>query len=94
MTKSFGNKLVDEGFEITLYAPGLDIEDIEVHSYSSKLTIFIPANDLFEEYTVERTFNELWDVPNTKATLDRGVLKILVPYHAAKKPKRIEINKT
>ena len=92
MNKSFGCKLIDGGFEITLYAPGLDLDQIEINAYSSKLTVFIPANDLFEEYTVERTFTEIWDVPNTKATLDRGVLVITVPFHETKKPKRIDIS--
>ena len=92
MEKSFGNKLTDAGFEITLYAPGLDLDQIEIHAYSSKLTVFIPETDLFEEYKVERTFLDIWDVPNTKATLDRGVLKILVPYNESKKPKRIDIS--
>jgi HSP20 family molecular chaperone IbpA len=93
MEKSFGNKLVDDGFEITLYAPGLDLDQIEINAYSSKLTVFIPATELFEEYNVERLFLDIWDVPNTKAILDRGILKILVPYNESKKPKRIDITK-
>ena len=92
MEKSFGNKLTDKGFEITLQAPGLDLDQIEINAYSSKLTIFIPATELFHEYEAERLFNDIWDVPNTKATLDRGVLYILVPYHESKKPKRIDIS--
>lgn len=91
MYNSFGNKLVDEGYEVKLFAPALDIEQIEVHAYSSKLTIFIPETEILQEYKAERLFTEIFDVPNTKASLDRGVLTVLVPYFVDKAPKRVEI---
>lgn len=93
MIKPFGNKLVDEGFEIKLFAPALDLDQIEIHAYSSKLTIFIPENEIFEETKQDWVMRPELDILNTKASLDRGILTIIVPYHKDKAPKKIDITK-
>ena len=85
-------KTTDEGIDIHIVSPGVELEEIVINAYSSKLTVYIPETDFFIERKYVKSFSEMLDVPNTTAELNNGILILSIPYHSAAKPKKINID--
>ena len=90
---AYGTKqLTKEGVEINLHTPKTNIEEIEINAYETVLVVNIPGNDFVEPYKYRDTFSDAFSVVDTKASLDRGILTILIPYKESKRPKKIIVN--
>ena len=90
---AYGTKqLTKEGVEINLVALKTNIEDVDISAYETVLVVDVPKNDFTDSFRYRDTFSDVFNLAETKASLDRGVLTILVPYKASAKPKKIIVN--
>lgn len=98
-------KNTKEGVEIDVAAIGLDKKDIDIDINSNVLTISYQKDELKKEKDVEyihngisrRSFNLAWrisdkcDLSKTTASLDKGLLKVKIPYASEKQNKQLTV---
>jgi len=94
----------DTGLVIDVAAVGLDKEDIKVNIKDDNLMISYQREEKTENIKyaykgiTNKSFNLAWrisddfDLAETKAVIQKGLLKITIPFAKDRKPKEIEIN--
>lgn len=96
----------EEGLNIDIAAVGLDKPDVKIDIKDDILTVShakkASTSEKEEKYAyrgiTQKSFklawriNEKFDLTKTNASLDKGLLKIVIPIAPVKKPKEIEIN--
>lgn len=93
----------DKGLIIDIAAIGLDKKDIKIDIKDNVLSVSHTKEkkENTENYAysgiTKKSFNLAWrindkfDITNTKADLDKGLLKITIPIAPEKKPKQIDV---
>lgn len=91
MVKNTSYSVNNDEVIVKVLAPEVKLEDIEITTQGSTLTVKIPDNDFTGSVNYTQSLSSLLDLSNSKASLKDGVLKLIIPYAESKKPKRISI---
>lgn len=86
----------EDGYLIYVALPGFDKEEIDITFHNGLLTISATSNS--EDHPLKRSLTQQLflvrqvDRDKIKAELDKGILKIFLPFPEKDKPKKIEIS--
>lgn len=82
----------DSDYSAEFDVPGFEKSDIEIKSKTDKLTIQVKTSKKGRQgFTISYRFPSTADLSKTEASLDLGILKIVVPKKESEKPKEISI---
>ena len=99
-TKDYHNPIVkdlDDRYDISLIAPGLEKKDFNITLEGNRITISYDASDNKESYAYATKYSKLYTVPadcdieNISASYKNGVMVVSLPKAESAKPRTIKI---
>lgn len=92
--KSYFQRTTEYGVEFEMFVPGLSKKDVKVELEDNRLFIEAKYSSDLTSYEVSKTFTigEHIDTDNIDASVENGVLKLILPFKKKEEKKKSRVN--